>query len=240
VDAPPSGGVVVGGLWRAKKSSVVEPGPERLGTQAHQHLVRVVFCVGLIGSARCDLGRPETFEPAFDAAAEALDSLDVVVLTAAGFAPQAVLEDQPEVAERVLDLNFTRSIAFCEVARKRLLAGGGGTLCVLSSVAGDRPRKPMAIYGAAKAGLTYYLDALDLRWRDRGLHVVCAKPGFVRTDMTEELDPPPIVSEPADAAAAIVRAVDRRQRVVFAPPIWRWVMLAIRSIPRPIFRRMDI
>ena len=44
--------------------------------------------------------------------------------------------------------------SLCEAARVRLLARGGGTLCVFSSVAGDRARKPVVLYGAAKAGLS--------------------------------------------------------------------------------------
>ena len=53
------------------------------------------------------------------------------------------------------------------------LAGGGGTLCVFSSVAGDRGRKPVVIYGSSKAGLSYYLEGLDHKYRAQGLKTVC-------------------------------------------------------------------
>ena len=78
----------------------------------------------------------------------------------------------------------------CSSARRpgaRLLARGGGTLCVFSSVAGERGRKPVVLYGAAKAGLSRYLEGLDHKFHGAGLRVVCVKPGFVKTSMTAGL-----------------------------------------------------
>ena len=45
-------------------------------------------------------------------------------------------------------------------------------------------RKPVIIYGAAKAGLSAYLEGLDHKFHDKGLRMICVKPGFVRTGMT--------------------------------------------------------
>ena len=75
-----------------------------------------------------------------------------------------------------MTVNFGHTVLFCEEARKLLLGRGGGTLCVFSSVAGDVARKPVVLYGAAKAGLTAYLDGLDLKFRAQGLKTVCVKP----------------------------------------------------------------
>jgi short-subunit dehydrogenase len=110
---------------------------------------------------------------------------------------------------------------------------------VFSSVAGDRPRRPVVLYGAAKAGLSYYLDGVDLAWRDAGLRTVCVKPGFVRTGMTSGLEPPPFAGEPDEVAMVVLRAIDRGRRVVYAPPIWRLVLLGVRALPRPLMRRLD-
>ncbi|HUP43227.1 MAG TPA: SDR family NAD(P)-dependent oxidoreductase, partial [Thermoanaerobaculia bacterium] len=143
---------------------------------------------GSLGTALCDLARPETFAPALAAAETRLGGLDAVVVTAADFATQEELEADRKRLHRLLEANFTGTVLFCEEARERLLEdlgrGGGGRLCVFSSVAGDRARKPVVLYGAAKAGLSYYLEGLDLRFRPAGLRVVTVKPGFVRTSMT--------------------------------------------------------
>lgn len=193
---------------------------------------------GAVGTARCDLRDSATFEPALAAAEAALGGFDTVVLTAGLFGTQERLEQDAALTEAVLDANFTGSILFCEAARKRLLARGGGTLCAFSSVAGDRGRKPVALYGATKAGLSHYLESLDHRYRAAGLRTVCIKPGFVRTSMTEGLKPPPFAAEPEDVARLALRAIDRGTPLVYAMPIWRLVMLVIRHLPRFVMRRV--
>ncbi len=191
-----------------------------------------------IGTARCDLLEPETFSPALAKAEATLGGIDCVVVTAGLFATQDELEADPEGLRRVLDADFARTVEFCEEARKRLLAGGGGTLCVFSSVAGERGRKPVVLYGAAKAGLTHYLEGLDHKFHDQGLAVVCVKPGFVKTGMTAGLDPPPFAGEPEAVARRVLRAIDRKTPVVYAPAAWRWIMLVIRNLPRAVMRRI--
>lgn len=194
---------------------------------------------GRVGIAVCDVERPETFGPALDAAEAGLGGLDTVVVTAGLFAPQDRLEADPELARRLLLVNFTNTVVFCEAARMRLLARGGGTLCAFSSVAGERGRKPVILYGAAKAGLTRYLEGLDHKFRAAGLRTVCVKPGFVKTSMTEGLTPPPFAGEPEAVAATVLRAIDRGTPVVYAPAIWRLVMLVIRTLPRVVMRRLS-
>lgn len=196
---------------------------------------------GRPGVAHCDLEKPATFEPALDAAEEhfgANDGFDTVVLTAGVFASQEELEADPERLARLLTVNFGHSILFLEAARKRLLARGGGTLCAFSSVAGERGRKPVVLYGATKAGLARYLEGLDHRYRAAGLRVVTVKPGFVKTGMTANLDPPPFAGEPEQVARDVVRALDRGKPLVYTPGVWRWVMLVIRNLPRFVMRRI--
>jgi short-subunit dehydrogenase len=105
-------------------------------------------------------------------------------------------------------------------------------------VAGERGRKPEVLYGAAKAGLSRYLEGLDHRFHARGLRVVCVKPGFVRTSMTEGLPEPPFAGEADEVAAIALAALDRGRPVVYAPGIWRWVMAVVRLLPRAVLRRV--
>jgi short-subunit dehydrogenase len=193
---------------------------------------------GPVSSAHCDLEKPESFAPALDAAERALGGLDGVVVTAGLFATQDQLEADPALTHRLLLVDFTNTVGFCEEARRRLLARGGGTLCVFSSVAGERGRKPVVLYGAAKAGLTRYLEGLDHRFRAAGLRTVCVKPGFVRTSMTEGLPAPPFAGEPEDVARRVLAAIDAGQPVVYAPGAWAWVMFVIRLLPRFVMRRV--
>lgn len=192
-----------------------------------------------VGHAVCDLERPEGFAAALDAAEGALGGFDAVIVTAALFATQDALEADVELARRLVTVNYANTVVFCEHARKRLLARGGGWLTVFSSVAGDRGRKPVAIYGSSKAGLSVYLEALDHKFHAQGLSVLCVKPGFVKTAMTAGLKPPPFAGEPEQVARDVVRAMDRRRPMLYTPGMWALVMLVIRWLPRFVMRKIN-
>ncbi|HEX7880138.1 MAG TPA: SDR family NAD(P)-dependent oxidoreductase [Candidatus Eisenbacteria bacterium] len=190
------------------------------------------------GSAVCDLESPEGFQGALDAADRALNGFDTVIVTAGLFATQDELEADIEKTRRLLTVDFANTVVFCERVRAMLLPRGGGRLVVFSSVAGDRGRKPVALYGAAKAGLSTYLEAMDHRYHAAGLHVLCVKPGFVKTAMTAGLKPPPFAGEPDRVAREVIRAMDKGLPLVYSPPIWGLVMLVIRFLPRFVMRRI--
>jgi len=188
--------------------------------------------------ALCNLEKPEGFEAALDAADAALGGFDAVIVTAAMFATQEALERDVELTRRLVTVNYANTVVFCEHARKRLLARGGGKLVVFSSVAGDRGRKPVAIYGSSKAGLSVYLEALDHKFHEAGLHVLCVKPGFVKTAMTAGLKPPPFAGTPEGVAKSVLGAMDSGKPMIYAPSMWALVMLVIRQLPRAIMRKI--
>lgn len=233
------------GMGRALARALAERGeslfllgrdPTELEKSARDLEVR--GAAGQVGTATCDLLEPAGFEAALAAADAALGGFDTVIVSAGLFDTQEALEADPALLARLLTANFANTVLLCEAARARLLARGGGTLCVFSSVAGDRGRKPVVLYGASKAGLSHYLEGLDHRYRAQGLVTVTVKPGFVHTDMTEGIDPPPFAGEPEAVARTVLRAIDRGRPVVYAPPIWRLILAVIRALPRGVMRRV--
>lgn len=191
-----------------------------------------------VGWAVCDLEKPETFAASLDQADQALGGFDTVVVTAGLFATQDRLEKDLAFTQRMLTVNFANTVIFCEHAKARLLTRGGGNLCAFSSVAGERGRKPVVLYGSSKAGLSAYLEGLDHKHKFDGLNVLCVKPGFVRTSMTEGLPTPPFAGEPDQVAGEVLRAIERRKAVRYTPGIWALVMLVIRHLPRFVMRRI--
>ncbi len=191
-----------------------------------------------VGHHVCNLEEPAGFAAALEAAEEALGGFDTVIVTAAMFAAQDALEADLDLALRLVTVNYGNTVIFCERARQRMMARGGGTLVVFSSVAGDRGRKPVVIYGSSKAGIAAYLEGLDHRFHDKGLTVVCVKPGFVKTGMTAGLKPPPFAGEPDQVARDVVRAIDRKKPVLYTPGMWALVMMVIRALPRFVMRKI--
>ena len=191
-----------------------------------------------VSTGLCDLMAPATFGPALEAADAALGGFDTVIMSAGLFGTQDELGSDRARAAAVLTANFTNTILFCEEARVRLLARGGGRLAVFSSVAGERGRKPVVIYGATKAGLSAYLEGLDHLYRGQGLITTTVKPGFVRTSMTQGLKEPPFAGDPDDVAKTVLSAILRGAPVVYAPSMWALVMMVIRLLPRAVMRQV--
>jgi decaprenylphospho-beta-D-erythro-pentofuranosid-2-ulose 2-reductase len=191
-----------------------------------------------VRTAALDLARPADFAGALDAADGALGRFDTLVVTGGLFGLQDELAADPVALEQLLHVNFTGTVVLCQMAAERMAARGGGTICAFSSVAGDRSRRSNYLYGASKAGLSAFLDGLGQAYAERGVRVVCARPGFVKTEMTAGLPVPPFAGEPDAVARTVLAAMSAGRPVVYAPGVWRWVMLIIRALPRSILRRL--
>ena len=108
-------------------------------------------------------------------------------------------------------------------------------------MAGDRGRPSNYAYGSAKAGLTAFLEGLRARLYGSGVHVLTVKPGPTDTKMTFGMDdPPPLMAEPERVAKRIVWAIGKEKDLCYAPPIWRYIMAAIRLLPSPVFKKLDL
>ena len=118
-------------------------------------------------------------------------------------------------------------------------AQGHGTIVVLSSVAGVRPRQANPVYGASKAGLDGLAQALADRLRASGVRFVVVRPGFVRGRMTRGMKAAPFATTPQAVADATVAGIRRGRQIVWAPPILGPVMTLVRLLPRRIFARIS-
>lgn len=164
---------------------------------------------------------------------------DLVVLAFGYFG--AVTHDTDEII-RTLNTNLTgAALALAHLANYLEEKGTPAGIIAISSVSGDRGRQGNYIYGAAKGGLSIFLQGLRNRLAKTPVHVLTVKPGFVATPMTEgRLDGLLGVATPDRVAADIVRAYRQKKDVLYTPFFWRWIMLAVRSIPERIFKRLKL
>lgn len=180
---------------------------------------------------------------AFESFANSLSPVpDTVVCVVGELGDQARGQSDLSHASLVLRTNFEGPALLVGFLAERFLARGSGTLVGVSSVAGDRGRGSNYLYGAAKAGFTAFLSGLRNRLAPKGLRVVTVKPGFVRTQMTAGMKLPPILTaEPGEVGRAIFMAAEKSGRdVIYVRPIWRPVMMMIRSIPERFFKRLRL
>lgn len=186
-----------------------------------------------------DVHATEAVPALFEELVLSLGGLDLLVY-AAGVMPRiGPLEfDTPTDAE-ILAVNTVGAIAWCNPAAEHFQAKRSGVIVGISSIAGDRGRKGNPVYGASKAALSHYLEALRNRLADYGVRVCTIRPGFVETPMTAGLALRGAVTAAA-AAKTIVAYARRGSGVRYVPLKWLAVSLVIRSIPSFVFRRMTI
>jgi short-subunit dehydrogenase len=142
---------------------------------------------------------------------------------------------------KIVDTNYLGNISFLNVVANDFESRGSGFIIGVTSVAGDRGRKANYIYASAKAAFTVYLSGLRNRLSGANVQVLTVKPGFVNTKMTADLDlPGALTVNPDRVARAIIKAQRRNRNVIYVPWIWRWIMLIIKAIPEPIFKRISI
>jgi decaprenylphospho-beta-D-erythro-pentofuranosid-2-ulose 2-reductase len=141
---------------------------------------------------------------------------------------------------RLQQVNGAGAVAVMAACAEAMQRQGRGTIVLLSSVAADRPRVSNYPYGASKAAADAYARGLRDALAGTGVEVLIVRPGFVRTRMTEGIKEAPGAVDPPAVSAAVVNALRTNRGIVYVPGFLRWVMLALKLVPRPIFRRLPI
>jgi len=194
-----------------------------------------------VASATLDVTDFAAHATIVDAAERELGGLDTVLIAHGTLSDQGACESSVEDLRREFDVNAVAAMSLLTLLANRLEQRKSGTLAVISSVAGDRGRQSNYVYGAAKAALSAFLGGLRQRLAKSNVDVVTIKPGFVDTPMTAAIaNKGALWATPERVAAGIVRAIDRRRSIVYLPGFWRVIMLVIRTIPEPLFKKLKL
>lgn len=176
-----------------------------------------------------------------DRAWQSLGQVDVALIAHGTLPDQERAESDMAYAVEHFRLNGESAIACMLVLAARFEAQGDGVLAVIGSVAGDRGRGSNYLYGAAKAAVDACASGLRARLFKKGVHVLTIKPGFVATPMTSGLDlPAKLTVSPDRVAGDIQKAIEARKDVLYTPWFWALIMLIIRWIPGPVFKRLSL
>ncbi len=176
----------------------------------------------------------------FDAAIASLGGLDLFVYAAGILERIREGEFDAEKDARMLEVNLLGAVAWSDAAAAHFQAQQAGTLMCISSIAGVRGRRGNPIYGASKAGLTAFYEALRNRLSRYGVNVVTIKPGYVDTAMTKgQSGLFWLVSAESAARQSLAVAARGGSREAFVPARWGLVAAVITMIPSVIFRRLN-
>jgi len=187
-----------------------------------------------------ELTDPARHEGIIKQAEEILQGIDCVLIAYGSLPDQHACEMDAEQTVKELNTNFISVVALLMQLANRMEKYGSGSLAVISSVAGDRGRQSNYIYGAAKGGLSIFLQGLRNRLASKNVQVLTIKPGFVDTPMTADFKKGFLWVSAETVAQGIVKAIDKKRDVVYLPWFWWGIMLIIKFIPERIFKKMKL
>lgn len=170
-----------------------------------------------------------------------LQQIDIALIAHGTLPDQRACELDVNVAMQEFANNGTSVLALLTLLAKQFEQQRCGTIAVISSVAGDRGRPSNYLYGTAKAAVSTFCEGLRARLFKVGVHVLTIKPGFVDTPMTQGLKlPSPLVATPEQVAKEILLAISNKKSTLYTPGYWAIILMIIRNIPSPIFKRLNI
>jgi decaprenylphospho-beta-D-erythro-pentofuranosid-2-ulose 2-reductase len=149
-------------------------------------------------------------------------------------------------AVQIAEINYTAAVSVGVLIGAKMKAQGFGRIIAMSSAAGERVRRSNFVYGSTKAGLDGFYLGLGEALRPFGPRVLVIRPGQVRTRTTLEhwksagVKEAPLTVNKEDVAALAVSASQKGKELIWAPGAFRYVMMILRHIPRPIFRKLPI
>lgn len=138
------------------------------------------------------------------------------------------------------EINYTAAVSVGVLLGEKMRAQGHGQIIAMSSVAGERVRRSNFVYGSTKAGLDGFYLGLGEALRPFGPRVLVIRPGQVRTRLSAHVKEAPLTVEKEDVGRLAVAAATKGKEIVWVPGPFRYIMMVLRHIPRPIFRKLPI
>ncbi len=115
-----------------------------------------------------------------------MGSIDILVNNAGTESVMHVLDLPEEEWDRVMDVNLKGPFLCSQQAGRRMEKTGGGVIINISSIHDVVPRKGLAHYCSAKAGLKMLSKCLSLELIDKNIRVVSVAPGAIETEMNRK------------------------------------------------------
>ncbi len=141
---------------------------------------------GLFG-VRCDVTDQASVDAAFEEVEAAHGPVEVLVANAGITKDTLVLRMSDDDWSSVIDTNLTGSFRVAKRASKGMLRQRKGRIVFISSVVGLLGSAGQVNYAASKSGLVGMARSLARELGSRGITANVVAPGFVETDMTDEL-----------------------------------------------------
>lgn len=163
-----------------------------------------------------------------------LGPIDLAILNAGTHTPVSGLEFDLSAVRRIVETNLMGTANSLAAVMPAMVARRRGEIAIVGSVAGYVGLPTSAAYGATKAGLANFAEAIKPELERAGVRMRLISPGFVDTPLTRKNKfPMPFLIPAERAAEIIVRGLEGRRFEIVFP--WRMAvaMKLLRRLPYP-------
>jgi len=138
-------------------------------------------------SIQADARSQEGAEGLVKSVLEAFTKIDILVNNAGITRDNLIMRMNPEEWSEVLETNLFGAFYAIKAVTRPMLKARGGRIINITSVSGQAGQTGQANYSAAKAGLIGLTKATARELASRGITVNAVAPGFVLTELTQDL-----------------------------------------------------
>jgi meso-butanediol dehydrogenase / (S,S)-butanediol dehydrogenase / diacetyl reductase len=140
---------------------------------------------GRATSLRVDVAKEADCAAMAERATQLFGRLDVLHSNAGVLLPGTVTELSVDDWRRTLDVNLTGAFFACRAAIPAMLATGGGSIILTSSVSGLVAEPAIAAYCATKGGLVMLAKQMAVDYARAGIRVNAVCPGWIDTPFND-------------------------------------------------------
>jgi 3-oxoacyl-[acyl-carrier protein] reductase len=134
-----------------------------------------------------DVKDPESAEAVVKAVLEAFGKVDILVNNAGITRDDLIMRMSEEAWRDVLETNLFGAFWMTKAVTRPMLKARAGRIVNMTSVSGQAGQMGQANYSSAKAGLIGLTKATARELASRGITVNAVAPGFVLTELTQDL-----------------------------------------------------
>ena len=136
----------------------------------------------------CNISRPDEVKALIAGTTKHYGKVDILVCNAAVnpyYGPLAGISD--EQFDKIMASNIKSNLWLCNLAIPNMVARGGGSVIIISSIGGIRGTDILGAYGISKAADFALARNLACEWGPKNVRVNCVAPGLVKTDFARAL-----------------------------------------------------
>lgn len=168
-----------------------------------------------------------------------LGEVDILITNAGTYKPtDAKTFSAGEYAE-IMQLNYTSMLYAIEAVLPSMLERKSGHLVGVASLVGYRGLPRASSYGASKAAVINFLEALRFDLLAHDVSVSIVNPGFVKTPLTDKNDfQMPFLVEAKDAAKIIKNGIEKKKKEIHFPWQFSLIFKLLRVLPYPLYEKL--